>query len=94
MSTFSRIWDSVTGKGTFIQYPGFIDQAETIAGSPKANFLVTGATLTSSHKVDAWVDGRLQVDTIHFSKNLGTNNIEFTESIPIGKRVDIRVYLK
>lgn len=94
MGIFNRLWDSDTGKYKFIPYPGFVDQAEVVSGSEKTNFTISGATITSTHKIDAWIDGRLQVDGAHFNKNVGSNRIEFTEAVPVGKRVDIRTYLK
>lgn len=94
MALFIRLFDSATGKRSLVAYPGFVDQGEVVSGSPKTSFVVSGATLTTNHKVDAWVDGRFQVDGPHFTKNIGTNSIDFTEAVPVGKRADIRVYLR
>lgn len=79
-----------------IPYPGFVNVAETVTGAPKTSFVLTGSViLSASHFVDAWIDGRLQEDGgVHFSKNVGTNSIDFTVAVPIGRRVLIRVYLK
>lgn len=77
-----------------IPYPGFIDIKETVAGAPKTSFVLSGVTLTAGHSVDAFIDGRLNEDVEHFTKNVGTNSIDFTVAVAIGRRVVIRVYLK
>lgn len=94
MAIFNRLWDSTGKSYLFVPYPGFVDQSEVVAGSAKTSFVISGATITANHKIDAWVDGRLQVDGAHFNKNIGTNSIDFTEAVPVGKRADIRVYLR
>lgn len=93
MGLYSRLFDTSNGKRNLIPYPGFVNESETVSGSPKNEFTLT-QTIDADHFIEAWVDGRHQVDTVHFNRDTDENSIIFTENVAIGLRVDIRVYLK
>jgi len=95
MGLFSFLFDTDTHQKRAIAYPGFSTFTETVSGSVKTNFDLTGVvTIDEDHAIDAWVDGRKQTDAVHFNRNVETNLITFTSSVNVGSFVEIRIYSK
>jgi len=94
MGLFQFIFDDATLRNRAIAYPGFVDIV-AINGTPgEVNFTCTGQTLTASHAIDVWVDGRLQTETTHYTRDTGNNRIVTGSGINVGTEVKIRVFLK
>lgn len=94
MAILLLAFDTTTGKTVAMPSGGFVDYVEQVTGSPKQNFDISATyDFNADHKIDAWVDGRDQLPTTDFTKNHTTNTISFSEAVPVGKWVKIRVYL-
>ena len=94
MGLFQFIYDDATRRNRAVAYPGFVDITVVNATPSAVNFTCTGQTLTASHAIDVWVDGRLQTETTHYTRDTGNNRIVTGSGINVGTEVKIRVFLK
>jgi len=94
MALVTILIDDSTRKRKAIAYPGFLDTVTVNGGAATPNFTISGVTIDSSHAIDAYVDGRLQVVTTNYTIDTGNNRIIFTSSVNTGSTVRIRVHLK
>lgn len=94
MGFIQTVVDAVTKKPKFVPYPGFVnDVNETVDVAPKATFTLT-VDIDDDHFLEAFVDGGLHQDGIHFNRNSIDNTITFTENISIGAFVQVKIYYK
>lgn len=94
MALFTQVYDDSLKRKRFVAYPGFLDSVIANASQGAVNFVVVGTTITAAHAIDAYVDGRLQDETTHYTRDVGNNRLVFTAGVNSGSTVRIRVYLK
>jgi hypothetical protein len=78
------------------RYPGFTDFKETVAGSAKTTFTLTGFTLDATYAVDVEIDGRDQpIEGTQWTRvNDNPGQIVMSENINIGSTFKCRIYSK
>jgi len=87
-------FDTTTGKKYGYPQGGYVDFVEQVVSAPKSVFDITATyNFSDAQKLDAWVDGRDQIPTTHFTKNHTNNTVTFNTAVPVGSWVKIRVYL-
>lgn len=94
MALFTQVYDDSLKRMRYVAYPGFVDTVAVNAVQGAVNFPITGVTLTAAHAVDAWIDGRLNTETSHYTRDVGNNRLVFTAGVNAGTEVRIRVFLK
>jgi len=95
MTLIVQVFDTATGTRRAISN-WFKDCDFTVGGGGQAVFNLTssGATLTSTSKVDAYINGSMTQpgSTLEYTLDTVGNNINFNETIPQNSWVRIRVY--
>lgn len=94
MSFFQFVYNDSLKRRRAVAYPGFVDTVTVNGGSPATNFNISGATIDSSSAIDVWVDGRMQTEGTHYTRDTGNNRVTFTSNVNATSEVRIRVFLK
>jgi hypothetical protein len=93
----SAVGRVATDLQTYIDtYPRFQDFLETVTGSAKTTFTLTGFNLDTSFALDVSIDGRDQpLEGTHYTRsNANPGQIIMSEPINVGSVFKCRIYLK
>lgn len=92
MALVQIVKNTTTNKDIAVLYPGFTD--EKFTASNGQTVFALAKDIDAAHFIDAWVDGRLQEETTHWTRNVTTNEITFTAGVTAGSLVKFRIYNK
>lgn len=93
MVLFSFLEDKERRIKRAIPYPGFHDFVETVSGSAKSTFQLD-VDIDTEHQIDVEVDGRGQLETTHWTRDIANNRITTGSAVNVGSWFRARIYLK
>lgn len=94
MALFTLVYDDSLNRKRYVAYPGFKDTLIVNSVQGAVNFPFSGVTLTATHALDVYLDGRMNDETTHYTRDVTNNRVVFTAGVNSGSTVRLRLYLK
>ena len=71
-----------------------VDEYFPVTGSPQTQFVLGTGTVTSTGKIDVYVNGLLEQQgaSASYQRNTGNNSIDFNTAVPVGATVLVRTW--
>lgn len=95
MGLFQQVFDDSLKRLRMVAYPGFVDIVSTNGSQGAVNFTLTGQTLTTLNWLDVFIDGRMQTENTHYTRDVTNNRIVVSSpGVDLGSEVRIRLFLR